>query len=230
MLYDWMTFVMVGMQDFFSPVQMAASGILLMVLFLFSGTSRKLLLLFVVYFLVSLVLANVLFDMGAAPLFWSSMGFLTAASVFYCGVGVLFIGFTGILGFHWWRLINERSDALVPWSHRWQIPAFVTGFLAMALAFLLALTGTVWPLTLHMVLQGALSFSHGRLFDSIGGLIMYEMVRNAGIIGILLVMVLRWRGRMIKSLEGHKSLVIIFLAACYLSVGAALIFFHFNRG
>ncbi|MFH0754815.1 MAG: hypothetical protein V2A70_09630 [Candidatus Omnitrophota bacterium] len=228
---DWLTFVLIGVQDLFVPVQLAVPGVLLALLVLCSDTSKHVATSFLGYFLLFFVLTNVMCDTGMLLPVLSSDTFLAVGLWFYVIVGVFFIGVAGVLGRHWWLLANERVDTLLKWPWSLRLPLFMAGFVALVLAVSLAVLGTVWPLTMHVAIQGSMAFTAGRLFDSLGALVIYELVRNAGVLVILVVAVLRWRGKVFQLLETQKSMVTIIAAAYYLAVGGALIFFYFfNKG
>ncbi|MBF0331089.1 MAG: hypothetical protein HQL17_04070 [Candidatus Omnitrophica bacterium] len=231
MLYDWMTFVMVGAQDMFSPVQLAALGVFLLLLLSFSAkTSKGVLALFTGYFLVSFIIFGVLCDIGVVPFLWSSNEFLVTASWFYCILGVLFLGVAWLFAVQWRLLINDNNASFTPWPRPIKLGITFTGLVAVTLALALAALANVWPQTLHVILQGAMSFESGRLFGSVGGLIIYELTRNVGVVVLAIMMVLIWRGKVIDSLRGSKSLVASMMVAFYMAVGGALIYFHYNKG
>lgn len=220
---------MAGVQDLFSPVQLAVPGVLLLLVLTLSNISRAAMVLFVAYFMLFFLIFEILFDTGVMSFVLLSRDFMMGASWFYCILGVFFLGVAWIFGVQWRSLISDQGHSFTPWPRKLDLGIYVAGFLALVLAVVLSVLGNVWPQTVHMVLQGALSFTSGRLFGSLGGLVIYELVRNLGIILLLGVMGLVWRGKMFASLGKHKSLIAIMMAAFYLAVGGALIYFHFNR-
>jgi hypothetical protein len=230
MIYDLMTYFMVGLQDLFSPVQLATPGVILIVLLFFSNASRLALAMFAAYFVGLFIIFNAIFDMGVVPFLWSSQPFLITASWFYCILGVLFLGVAWLFAMQWRLLIQDDQHPFAPWPRKFEFKIYLVGLAAFLLALGLSLQSNVWPQTLHIVLQGALSFTSGRLFDSIAGLVIYELVRNSLLIVLVVVMVMVYRGTLLERLKKNKSFIAIMLVAFYLAVGVGLIYFHFNRG
>jgi hypothetical protein len=226
---DLATFMAVGLQNAVAPLQLALAGVLVLALAFLARASRLALVLFTVTYIVAAMVSGVVFDLGVMfPVFASYTFGMVAGWSYFC-LGVVFILLGGLF-FKEWRMIQAGSDRpLAAFVWRPQVWPVLIPPCAVLLAVWLVFLGNVWPTSMQVIWQGATALTPGKLFYSLGALMVYELCRNAlSWLVLIFLAVFSLRGGQTYT-QRRRSLLSAVLSAYYLAVGGGLIHFFIMK-
>ncbi len=226
--FDLSVFFAVGMQESFAPTHLATAGVLALGLLLLRKTRLDVLQAYVLNFAVVLIFWGIVLQAGlgaymtGAPLF----KLLTTISYLVCGVGFVLAG--GLFWHQWHLLRRDGTASFALCVGCISVSRGVAGLIGTFSALWLVAIAYVWPTGFQAQWQSSMVFLPGRLWDSLTGLVFYEICRNAASVAVLVsFFVIRVCAKNFPARQ--RSLVLIILSAFYLASGCALVYFFYNR-
>ncbi len=227
--FDGFVFLIIGFKDALTPTHLATAGVLALSLLLFRHAGQRAeALAYSRNFLVVLLGWGIVYQAGAVFYVLSWPFFTVFASASYLVLGLVFLLLGGMFWRAWLLLRRGQAGDLAGFMGTARLGPGVAGLLGSAAAAWLVTIANIFPAESQAQWQGSMLLVPGKFFTSLAGLAVYEVLRNAPSLFVMVVFfgLRTWRWRFV---EERRALLSIIMAACYAAVGCALVYFFYNR-
>ena len=217
-----------GLVDGGNMCQLASSGLMALVSFLFCR-DRKSFFSIIVSFVLVYVVAMFFLHTGFLYSFAGTLAYNMMVIIFYMTTGVLFMVFGGGLFYSWLSVRQGMKEFVL--QGFWDLPFFLYRPLGVLLACLAAVNATFWPLGQGAAMDLQTMFIPGFLLRGTVSLLFYEFLRLWPFLGFVAAFVLFQKSEKFRCLvKARYPVLCIIFSAVYIALGGCLVFFFFPQG